>query len=437
MSKAIHYARLVKIDEAARKVTGVAVDEGVDRAREVFDYDTSKPYFEEWSGDVSKASDGKSLGNVREMHGMSAAGRVTELTFDDAAKSITVEVDVVDDAAWKKVLSGVYTGFSLGGKYIKKWTDENGQKRYTAQPREISLVDLPCVKSATFDVVKADGAIESMHFDESVTADEEAVQAALAKALSADDESNTSAIVAEGTLRAREGVVEKFEAGEWRKYATVITDEPCQADLAKGAWSIRQLADMAANCLDLVQCRAYEIWDSSTQTYAPVSQALKDAAQALYDALAAVVSEDAAKAKEMIAAKCAEADDLRKRADVEGEALQKRAELGDVLTTLAKGVGLEDPSEFVTKVTALATEHNDLRKRYDDLKSKYDALPAAGKGVVRVVEKGATVGDDDNTGKQNPGPSAEQTPEEVRKSAFVNALRNGRPITDLNDIRKA
>ena len=59
---------------------------------------------------------------------------------------------------------GVYTGFSQGGRYIKRWPDpETGLTRYTAEPTEISLVDLPCLPGATFEVVK-DGAVEKRAF---------------------------------------------------------------------------------------------------------------------------------------------------------------------------------------------------------------------------------------------------------------------------------
>ncbi|MGU3416958.1 hypothetical protein [Methylobacterium sp. D54C] len=40
--------------------------------------------------------------------------------------------------------------------------------RYTADPSEVSLVDLPCLPSATFQVLKADGAAETRAFAESV-----------------------------------------------------------------------------------------------------------------------------------------------------------------------------------------------------------------------------------------------------------------------------
>ena len=71
---------------------------------------------------------------------------------------------IVDDDEWRKVQEGVYTGFSQGGRYVKRWPDpDTGLVRYTAEPHEISLVDLPCVPDATFDVVK-DGVAEKRAF---------------------------------------------------------------------------------------------------------------------------------------------------------------------------------------------------------------------------------------------------------------------------------
>ena len=105
--------------------------------------------------EAAAASGGKSLGAVRAMHGSIAAGKLTDIAFDDDAKRITVAAKIVDDDEWRKVQEGVYTGFSQGGRYVKRWADpETGLTRYTAEPHEISLVDLPCVPDATFDVVK-------------------------------------------------------------------------------------------------------------------------------------------------------------------------------------------------------------------------------------------------------------------------------------------
>ena len=119
----------------------------------------SKPYSEQWSAEALAASGGKSFGAVRAMHGPVAAGKLTDIAFDDDAKRITVAAKIVDDdELWRKVRKrrrGVYTGFSQGGRYVKRWPDaDTGLTRYTAEPHEISLVDLPCVRDATFEVVK-------------------------------------------------------------------------------------------------------------------------------------------------------------------------------------------------------------------------------------------------------------------------------------------
>src|SRR5579871_5311281 len=117
------FAQITKVDVAKREVWGRAAQEVPDHAGEILDYETSKPLFEKWSGEVAKASDGKSLGNVRSMHSNVAAGKVIELTFDDAEKAIDIGTKIVDDNEWEKVLEGVHTGFSIGGKYVKRWQD--------------------------------------------------------------------------------------------------------------------------------------------------------------------------------------------------------------------------------------------------------------------------------------------------------------------------
>jgi len=154
------FFRLTKVDEARREVWGRATEEVVDRSNEIFDYETSKPLFQKWSAGFAEATDGKSLGNIRSMHGKVAAGKVIQIDFQDTEKAIDIGTKIIDDNEWEKVLEGVHTGFSIGGNYVgKKWKDEpTGAMRYTADPNEISLVDSPCLQTAKFfDVIKADG----------------------------------------------------------------------------------------------------------------------------------------------------------------------------------------------------------------------------------------------------------------------------------------
>jgi hypothetical protein len=155
---------LAKVDIDRRLVTGVATAEAPDRCGEICDYASSKPYFEKWSAEALTASGGKSMGAVRAMHGKVAAGKLTDIAFDDEGKRVVVAAKIVDDEEWRKVTEGVYTGFSQGGRYVKRWPDEEtGLTRYTAEPQEISLVDLPCLPGATFEVVKG-GVVEKRAF---------------------------------------------------------------------------------------------------------------------------------------------------------------------------------------------------------------------------------------------------------------------------------
>jgi hypothetical protein len=178
------FAQIRKVDEAKRLVFGRAAEEVVDKSGEIMDYSSTKPHFQKWSAEVQADTDGKSLGNLRAMHGKVAAGKLTDIVFDDEAKAIDVVAKVVDDQEWKKVLEGVYTGFSIGGAYVGESKVEkiNGQevKRYTAKPSELSLVDRPCIPTAKFfEVQKADGSAAQVAFREPDAAAE--AQAAASK----------------------------------------------------------------------------------------------------------------------------------------------------------------------------------------------------------------------------------------------------------------
>lgn len=160
MDKLNLFIPLQKADAAQRLVWGVAAAERPDKSGEILDYASAKPAFEKWSSEISEATDGKSLGNVRLMHTKSAVGKVVELTFDDDNKQVQVCAKVVDDAAWAMVEEGVLAGFSIGGGYAKRWRDPANRalKRYTPTLSELSLVDNPCIPGATFQMIKADGA---------------------------------------------------------------------------------------------------------------------------------------------------------------------------------------------------------------------------------------------------------------------------------------
>ncbi len=157
---------ITKVDAAQRLVYGTISEEVPDKMGEILDYESSKPAFEEWSRQFRETSQGKSLGNVRAMHGAVAAGKLTDIRFDDAGKRIDGVAKIVDDDEWNKVLEGVYTGFSIGGGYARRWPDAENPNlmRYTPVLSEVSLVDNPAVPTATFQLIRKDGSIELRKF---------------------------------------------------------------------------------------------------------------------------------------------------------------------------------------------------------------------------------------------------------------------------------
>lgn len=166
---------LTKIDASRREVWGVAAIEQPDRSREIMDYELSKPNFIKWSDSIRKASNGKSLGNVRDSHSTHAVGKVIALEPDDTAKAFRVGVKVVDDNAWQKVQEGVFTGFSIGGSYGKRAPDSfyKDHIRYEAIPTELSLVDVPCIPDAQFEFIKSNGESEMKKFTKAITEEEQ------------------------------------------------------------------------------------------------------------------------------------------------------------------------------------------------------------------------------------------------------------------------
>lgn len=166
---------LVKAEEqsdGSLKVYGLVTAEQPDRDGEVCHYASTAPYYRAMAEEFKKATSipgvDPSIAPLRYMHGLDAVGKGTRMDFDDKSKTIMMGFDVVDPAAVAKVKKGVLTGFSHGGQYVKTWIQRNPDGKeytyYTAKVGEVSLVDSPCLESARFEYVKADGSKEQRKF---------------------------------------------------------------------------------------------------------------------------------------------------------------------------------------------------------------------------------------------------------------------------------
>jgi phage head maturation protease len=137
------YAPIAKVDAEQRMVWGYASTEAEDDQGEIITRDAL----------AAALGDYLRFANIREMHQMSAVGVAEEAGIDD--KGLYVGARIVDPRAWDKVTSGVYKGFSVGGKVRAR--DAHDRNVITALSlTEISLVDRPANPEAVFDCWKAE-----------------------------------------------------------------------------------------------------------------------------------------------------------------------------------------------------------------------------------------------------------------------------------------
>ena len=94
---------------------------------------------------------------IREMHQWSAVGKTESASVDN--KGLMIKAKIVDPIAWKKVMAGVYNGFSIGGKVVSKVG--NIIKNLTLS--EISVVDRPSNPETVFTLVKFDKEGKAIH----------------------------------------------------------------------------------------------------------------------------------------------------------------------------------------------------------------------------------------------------------------------------------
>ena len=151
-----------KVDKEKRLVTGFASLDNLDKQNDIVTADASLKAF------------AKFRGNIREMHGPTAVGKMVSFKqdkyFDPESKKfyngivVTSYVSKGAQDTWEKVLDGTLSGFSIGGR-MNKWDDaldsELGTpiriiKEYDLV--ELSLVDNPANQFANvFSVEKVDG----------------------------------------------------------------------------------------------------------------------------------------------------------------------------------------------------------------------------------------------------------------------------------------
>src|SRR3984893_5461237 len=135
------YWPIAKVDRDVRMVWGYASTEAEDDQGEVI----RRAALEAALADYMR------FANIREMHQPSAVGVATEAAVDD--RGLYLGARILDVEAWRKVIEGVYKGFSIGGHVTAR--DPADRKIITGLAlTEISVVDRPANPEAVVDCWK-------------------------------------------------------------------------------------------------------------------------------------------------------------------------------------------------------------------------------------------------------------------------------------------
>jgi len=135
-----------KVNREKRTVSGFATLDNVDQTGDVVTMEASVKAFENFRG------------NIREMHGSNAVGKMISFkpeTYYDAKaqefyNGVYVDAYVSKGAqdTWEKVLDGTLTGFSIGGKIIESDNEVNKATGKTTRfIKDYSLMELSIVDS--------------------------------------------------------------------------------------------------------------------------------------------------------------------------------------------------------------------------------------------------------------------------------------------------
>lgn len=310
------YAEISKMeaqDDGTIKVWGYASSETVDSDGETITADAMK----------AAIPDYMKFGAVREMHGKSAAGTAIEINVEEDGRTF-FGAHVVDPVAVKKVQTGVYKGFSIGGSVTGR--DELNKSVINGiKLTEISLVDRPANPDAVFTCYKADKGADAGKPDDG----------------DKDDKEDDPPAEKEDDAEKAEFSADEIAALRKMLNSTSEKSEPVE----KSMFQVKSLASVLQEVQWFIGNAEWEVQHANSGMPDDVVSKAKDAAKTLSDALVVLVAAEAGKISGESAAddtakadvsdglsKTAEAEQLAKvqaerdNALAELEALKKQAE---------------------------------------------------------------------------------------------------------------
>jgi Caudovirus prohead serine protease len=397
------------------------------------------------SPDAMKAAipDYMKFGAVREMHQSIAAGTAIDIGVDDDGKT-NFAAHVVDPVAVKKVSTGTYKGFSIGGKVLKR---DTANPKHITELRlvEVSLVDRPANPDAVFTMYKAEKTPEEIA----------AAAAEVEKSAVADIASliNAKAITPSQVLKAaRDSIEATLKTPQKRK---ALPLEPFK----KGMSGVACFAQVLCNAAYLTTDAAYEAeYEGDASKIPEELRAWVAAGVTIFNAMAAEESAELiASIKQVPATEVAVIESADKGSDVEKKgatfSAASKEKLADIHKAMlsccdkmdalgyknaddaamaAAAIAIKaEPAADITKATELGDLFkSELAKRdavIEDLVKRLTAVeaqPAPAKGPLRVVGK------TEDGGGADPAPDATEilanaTPEDIAKAKIKQIHKTG------------
>lgn len=360
-----------ELDDGTLIVEGIASSEAVDSDGEIITAEAMK----------TALPDYMKFANIREMHQAKAAG--VALSADVDANGVTkIVAHIVDSEAIKKVLAGVYKGFSIGAKILKR--DMLKTNIITAlRLKEISLVDRPANPEALLTCWKGEDIMDKNDEGQTDDVKKSDVQhpAPLDTSTQADNQANnqphdlnegkvlgdvdpklvendSNDVVDDEGMKA-DSVVAAVEASPEVDPATG-KDIAKSDEVAKGLWNVADLADVVQKLKWLCQDAQFESEIEGDNSAVPAM--LRDALKSLVAAFKEMAVEEADEA----ATDAGAVDEV--------QLMEKVSKL--VADEVAK-VSKAGADEIAKRDSEIAT----LKEQVEKLK----AMPAPAKGVTKAV----------------------------------------------------
>jgi len=312
-------------------------------------------------------------GPLREMHQPIAAGIIKSAIVNAEGQTI-IEALIVDANSVKKAKAGVFKGFSIGGKALKK----QGNTISELELREISLVDRPANSEAVITLWKADMSTSPTVEVQEVVAQVETIVAAVETPAAPIRKGMYSVAVFAPILQSIAYLQSEC------KYETEYEEDGSMMPEALKAWLatgldllVEMTGEEASELLAVAKAASATDIEKAGAKFSKTSKGqlteLHGLVQKCDELMKSLGYEAAAEPDADEVGKAAGADDISKAAVVD-------APVAQAIEMISKA---DVDSEIAKALAPVSAERDLLKSRVAEL----EAMPVAPKAALHVVEK--------------------------------------------------